>query len=46
MQVKQNLTESYQKTIAQELGISKKCSFFPSSNCINTAIWMHYMDTN
>ena len=23
-----------------------KCSIFPSSSCIDTAIWMHYMDTN
>ena len=22
-----------------------KCSFFPSSSCVDTAIWMHYMDT-
>ena len=23
-----------------------KCSFFPSSGHVDTAIWMHYMDTN
>ena len=22
----------------------KKCSFFPSSGCIGTAVWVHYMD--
>ena len=23
-----------------------KRSFFPSSSCVNTAVWMHYMDVN